>query len=149
MNKDGVRLGQAGTVQWRGLPGRVAGVLLLSLILGSMVFLWPVAAGPADGPREIKLVTRNMAFYLEGSDVRNPVLTMRAGEALRVVLRNEDIGITHSFEVGTWDQAVLSAKGGLTEAAVIEIPNHPGQYEYVCGPHPALMRGVVEVIKAD
>ena len=149
MNKYGMRLGQEGTAQWRGLPGRVAGVLLLSLILGSMFFLWPVAAGPADGPREIKLVTRNMAFYLDGSDVRNPVLTMRAGEALRVVLRNEDIGITHSFEVGTWDQAVLSAKGGLTEAVVIETPNHPGQYEYVCGPHPALMRGVVEVIKAD
>lgn len=149
MNKYGMRLGQEETVQWRGLPGRVTGALLTSLILGSMLFLWPVAADPADGPREIRLVTRNMAFYLDGSDVPNPVLTMRAGEALRVVLRNEDIGITHSFEVGTWDQAVLSAKGGLAETAVIKIPNHPGQYEYICGPHPALMRGVVEVIETD
>ena len=149
MSRHDVHPAQGSTARRRGPAGRVTGVLLMSLTLGSLVFLWPVAADHGDSPREITLVTRDMAFYLGGSDTPNPVLTMRAGETVRIVLRNEDVGIKHTFEVGTWDQPVLSTKGGRTVSAVIEVPNRPGRYEYVCGPHPALMRGVIEVVEAD
>ena len=149
MSRHDVHAALGSTVRGRGSAGRVTGVLLMTLTLSSPVFLWPVAAGLADSPREITLVTRDMAFYLDGSDTSNPVLMMRAGETVRIVLRNEDVGIKHTFEVGTWDRAVPSAQGGRTASAVIEVPGRPGRYEYVCGPHPALMRGVIEVVEAE
>ena len=149
MSRHDVHPGQGSTARWRGSVGRVTGVLLMSLTLGSLAVLWPVAADPAESSLEITLVTRDMAFYLDGSDTPNPVLTMRAGETARIVLRNEDVGIRHTFEVGTWDQAVPSPKGSRTASAVIEVPNRPGRHEYFCGPHPALMRGVIEVVEAE
>ena len=46
--------------------------------------------------REIHLVTRDMAFYLEGdSQTPNPTLTVRAGESIRIVVRNDDQGLMH------------------------------------------------------
>ena len=149
MSRHDVHPAQGSTARGRGSAGRLTGVLLMSLTLSSLVFLWPVAADPADSPREITLVTRDMAFYLDGSDTPNPVLRMRAGETVRIVLRNEDVGIKHTFEVGTWDQAVLSTKGGRTASAVIDVPDRPGPHEYVCGPHSALMRGVIEVVEVE
>ena len=149
MSRYDVHPEQGLTARRRGFADRATGVLLMSLTLGCLVFLWPVAADPGDSPREITLVTRDMAFYLDGSDTSNPVLMMRAGETVRIVLRNEDVGIKHTFEVGTWNQAVPSAKGGHTASAVIEVPDRPGRYEYVCGPHPALMRGVIEVVESE
>ena len=140
--------GRGSPAGWRGSAGRTTGVLLMTLTLGSLVLLWPVAADTSDSLREITLVTRNMAFYLDGSDIPNPVLTMRAGETVRIVLRNEDVGMKHTFEIGAWDQAVPLTRGGRTATAVIEVPNRPGQHEYVCGPHPALMRGLVEVVES-
>ena len=101
MTKDAVRVGRWVTTRLRGSAGRSAAVLLMLLTLATLVSLWPVAAGPAD-PREVTLVTRDMAFYVDGSDTPNPVLTMHAGETVRVVLRNEDVGMNHNFEIPAW-----------------------------------------------
>jgi FtsP/CotA-like multicopper oxidase with cupredoxin domain len=149
MSRHDLHPGQGSPARWRGSAGRATGVLLIGLTLGSLVLLWPVAADTSDSLREITLVTRDMAFYLDGSDIPNPVLTMRAGETVRIVLRNEDVGMKHTFEIGAWDQAVPSTQGGRTASAVIEVPNRPGRHEYVCGPHPALMRGLVEVVESE
>ena len=48
-------------------------------------------------PREITLVVRGMAFYLEGNELPNPTITVTAGERVRVVLRNEERGIAARF----------------------------------------------------
>ena len=149
MSRYDVHPRQGSTARWRGSPGRVTGVLLMSLTLSSLVVLWPVAAGPGDTPPEITLVTRDMAFYLDGSDTPNPVLTMRAGQTVRIVLRNENVGVKHSFEVDAWNQAVPSTKGGSTASALIKVPNRPGRHAYVCGPHAELMRGLIEVVETD
>ena len=133
----------------RGSGGRVAGVVLLGLTLGSLFMLWPVAADPAASPREITLVTRDMAFYLEGGNTPNPVLTMGAGETVRVVLRNEDVGIAHNFEVGAWGQDVPAVERGSSTSALIDAPDRPGRHVYVCGPHSALMRGIINVVAGD
>ena len=52
----------------------------------------------ADGTREVRLVVRNMTFYLEGAGAANPTLRLRAGGDLsRLVLRNEDRGMKHDL----------------------------------------------------
>ena len=148
MTKDAVRVGRWVTTRLRGSAGRSAAVLLMLLTLATLASLWPVAAGPAD-PREVTLVTRDMAFYVDGSDTPNPVLTMHAGETVRVVLRNEDVGMNHNFEIPAWAQAISAPSRGPIASVLIEVPDRPGRHEYICGPHAALMRGVVEVVEAE
>ena len=141
------KTGDRWSTSWlRGSAGRVARMLLVSMALGSLVALWPVAADPADSPRVITLVTRNMAFYLDGGDTPNPVLTMRAGEIVRIILRNEDAGIAHNFEVAAWDQTIPPLRRGQTASTVINVPDSHGRHVYLCGPHAALMRGIIEVV---
>ena len=147
MTKDAVRVGRWVTTRLRGSAGRSAAVLLMLLTLATLASLWPVAAGPAD-PREVMLVTRDMAFYVDGSDTPNPVLTMHAGETVRVVLHNEDVGMNHNFEI-PWAQAISAAPRGPIASVLIEVPDRPGRHEYICGPHAALMRGVIEVVEAE
>lgn len=128
---------------------RIAGLLLLGFALASGVVLWPLAADPAASPREIVVVARDMAFYLQGSAAPNPVLTFRAGETVRVTLRNEDKGFMHSFEIGAWGKTVPTLKEGRSTSVLIEVPNQPGQHEYTCRPHAAMMKGVVDVVSAN
>ena len=112
-----------------------------------------IAAGAAmlvasrDGaPREIRLVARDMTFYIEGQDEPNPPLTLRAGERVRVVLRNEDAGMSHDFvikalNVGT---PLLDGKG---QQAIVEFraPEKKGTHEYTCTPHAAMMKGTIAI----
>ena len=50
--------------------------------------------------RELTLVARDMAFYLEDDpETANPAIEAKPGETLRVVLRNRDRGLTHDFAV--------------------------------------------------
>ena len=132
-----------------GSAGRAAGMLLVGLALASLGVLWPLAADPVAGPREITLVARGMSFYLDGTDRANPVLRLTAGETVRVVLRNDDDGIAHTFEIGAWDAAVATLKGGDSGSVVIDVPNRPGRHRYACGPHAAMMNGIVEVVAAN
>ena len=113
---------------------RYASVLLVIFIISDLTFLWPVAAGPSTSPRKLTLVTRDMAFYLDGLNVPNPVLTMHPGETIRVILRNEDVGFKHNFEVPAWNQAIQTPKKNSFESILIEVPGLPGRYEYICGP---------------
>ena len=125
---------------------RHASVLLVIVIISGLAFLWPVAAGPFTSPRKLTLVTRDMAFYLDGLNIPNPVLTMHPGETVHVMLRNEDVGFKHNFEVPAWNQAIQTPKKNSFESILIEVPGLPGRYEYICGPHSALMHGFIEVI---
>ena len=58
-----------------------------------------------EAPREITLVVRGMTFYLEGNDQPNPSIRVKAGERIRVVLRNEERGIQHDFAMPAADAA--------------------------------------------
>ena len=102
--------------------------------------------GSRDRPREIRLVVRDMSFYIDGQDVPNPVLRLHAGEEVRVVVSNADAGIAHDFGVDAWDvwTPLLAARG--SEAAVsLRVPRTPGTHEYTCRPHSAMMRGTIQV----
>jgi plastocyanin len=101
------------------------------------------AGAPA---REVVLVIRDMSFYVEGQfDTANPPLRFRAGERVRLVLRNEEIGMRHNFAVPAWEVSTTELNGQGKTDLEFEVPRKPGRHEYICTPHSALMRGTIEI----
>ena len=109
----------------------VAGAIVLS------------ARGPAA--REIRLVTRDMTFYIEGQAEPNPTLRLRAGEKVRLVLRNDDAGMTHDFAVPEWKAVTKRIEGGESASISFRAPDQPTSLGYECRPHTAMMRGMILV----
>ena len=114
--------------------------MALLVVLGALL---PAMGRPS---REITLVARGMAFYLEG-DLRtpNPAIEVKAGERVRVVLRNEERGMTHDFAVPVLGVAVPRINWNQADDVVFEVPETPGTYRYVCQPHAAMMNGDIVV----
>ena len=73
----------------------VKSVVALVLAMIGVAGLLPVRT--KGQPREIVLVAKDMAFYASGTNTANPEITVRPGESIRVVLKNEDRGMTHDF----------------------------------------------------
>ena len=107
--------------------------------------LIPVIADPGPGAREIVLEARQMTFYLEGSDVPNPTLVVEPGEEIRVVVRNQEPGVTHAFGIASLGASVDRIEPGSTARLSFRAPLEPGRHEYVCQPHAQMMRGVLLV----
>jgi plastocyanin len=92
--------------------------------------------------REVTLVAKDMAFYLDGDGkTANPAIEVKAGETVRVVLRNRDRGLTHDFAVPASDAATDTLNWDEEDAITFDAPDKPGSYEYVCRPHLLMMRG--------
>ena len=133
--------------------GRIATAVVLGLLSVSLVGLVTPAADPA--PREITLVARDMAFHLAEQTQAgpNPTLQLKVGEQVRIVLRNQDPGIVHSFAIKPWNVLITSRHSRHDEAEaasmLVRAPRRPGRYEYVCTPHSVLMAGVIEVVASD
>jgi plastocyanin len=128
------------SIMGRHVPGGVVAAVVLMLGAGAVaVAMWR----PAAPDREIRLVVRGMAFYLESDpSTPNPTLTIRAGERVRIVLDNQDRGMTHDFAVPAIGQAIDAIDWNERGEVVVAVPAAPGEYEYVCRPHAALrMRG--------
>ncbi len=121
---------------------------LAAVILCGLVALPSLVAnrGSQARGREIVLVARNMAFYLDGNPTPNPTLRVKAGERVHIVLRSDDAGFTHDFAVKAWNAATdfLTGKGAVS--VTVTVPDTPGaRQEYVCSAHAVMMRGMVEV----
>jgi plastocyanin len=95
--------------------------------------------------REISLVTRDMAFYVEGASVRNPALRVRPGERLRITVRNESPGMVHDLAIDAVSATTTLLSAGQAGAVEFTAPDAPGSYEYRCRPHALMMRGVLTV----
>lgn len=126
-------------------------MVLVAAALGCAALLPIVAASrPAakgdPAPREIRLVAREMAFFVDGDGTANPTLTLKAGERVRLVLRNEDAGMTHDFAINAWKigTKTLTAKGAEA-AMVFRVPDQRGTTPYQCTPHAQMMRGRIQV----
>jgi plastocyanin len=100
--------------------------------------------------REITLVVRDMAFYLE-SDMKtpNPVIEVKPGETIRVVLVNRDRGMTHDFAVPASEAATKAIDWNEQDEVTFEVPDEPGTYQYLCRPHLLMMKGQLIVRLGD
>ena len=123
-------------------------VLVVAAAVAAAAWLPRVVAfrEPPDPVREIRIVARDMTFYVDGNQTPNPTLRVRAGEQIRVVLRNEDPGMTHDFSVTAWDLATktLTHKGEW-DAVVFHVPAQRGTIAYQCTPHSELMKGTITI----
>ncbi len=116
----------------------VAAVLVVAALLPVLTVSQP--------SREIALVARGMAFYLEADpNTPNPTIHVARGERVRVVLRNQDRGMLHDFAVPALDEALDAIGWDETAAVVIDIHGTPGTYDYFCRPHMLMMRGTIVV----
>ena len=118
-------------------------VLVLSLLCGV-----GFACTPHPGPtREIVLVARGMSFVLEDApDVANPVISLRAGERVRLVLKNEAPGLLHDIVIPELGVEIEQMRAGETRELMFTVPAKPGRHEYRCRPHAEMMHGVVDVV---
>ena len=106
-----------------------------------------VAACASAPVREVVVVARGMTFALpDATDARNPVLRFRAGERVRLVLKNEAAGLTHDLAIPAWDVALAAVAGGASAEATFTVPAGAVQTNYYCRPHAAMMSGRVEVL---
>jgi len=95
--------------------------------------------------REIRLVARGMTFYVAGAGEANPTLRLHAGETIRLVLRNEDRGMTHDFTVPEWGAATPLVAGLRDGSVVVTAPARGTRTGYYCTPHQQTMKGTIVV----
>jgi heme/copper-type cytochrome/quinol oxidase subunit 2 len=99
----------------------------------------------ASAPRDIRMVVRGMTFYLEGSTEPNPVVRVRRGEDVRLVIRNEDVGMMHDFSVPELGLASSVLNGRSETSVTFRAPAHAGAPTDAGTPHAAMMRGTIAV----
>ena len=138
-----------GTRRWRGARGAVAGVLLAAVAVVGLSILLPLIANTRMAVREITLVARDMAFYLEGGTVPNPTIRLDAGEEVRFILRNLDPGVVHNLAIEGWALETTPLDADASATLRVRAPDQPGRQTYLCLPHREMMRGVIEVVAGE
>jgi plastocyanin len=114
-----------------------AGLMLLAALLPALTM---------TRTREVRLVVKGMAFYLETDlETPNPTIEVKAGERVRVMVRNEDRGLTHDFAVPVAGALTKEITWNQSGDVVFDVPEKPGTYEYFCRPHRLMMRGTIQV----
>ena len=123
--------------------GRAFGGVLIAAL--GILAMPPRSAEMRGASRDIHLVVRNMTFYVEGSSEANPTLRLRAGEKIRLVLRNEDRGMMHDFTVPDWRAATPLIQGPREAEIAFTAPARGASATYHCTPHGQIMRGNIIV----
>lgn len=126
---------------------KAAALSATAAFLATALVLVAAGLGLEAGPeaREVRLVARDMAFYLPGDDTPNPTLRFAAGERVRIVLENADPGMAHDLVAAELGVATPLVERGGSAGVELRLPGTPGTHEYLCSLHPVLMRGLVEV----
>ncbi len=123
------------------IPRRAIAALAVLMILG--VLAPALSTTPS---REITLVVKDMAFYLESDPkTANPTLDIKVGERVRIILRSQDRGLTHDFAIPALGTAVDRIGWNESDDVVFSAPTRPGTYLYECQPHRLMMRGTIRV----
>lgn len=121
-------------------------LLILTILLAMLVagVAWGISA-VRDAPREIVLVARDMAFYMQGDDTPNPTLHLRPGESVRLTLINRDRGMRHDLAVPGLDVGTGVLGDGSSQTVRLRAPTQTGSYDYLCRLHAQMMRGRLEI----
>ena len=122
---------------------RMAAVAVLVALGGAATMAAVIPRRPPV--REIRLVVRDMTYYVEGEAAPNPPLRARTGERVRVILRNDDPGMTHDFGIAAWNALTPRLQAGGEARLEFTAPVQPGTAAYACTPHGQMMRGTVTV----
>ena len=126
--------------------GHKVSVKLIATLVAVLVLGALAAALARPAPREVTLVARGMAFYLENGDQPNPTLTFKPGDRVRIVFKNQDRGIQHNFAVPSFKAELDPIGWNQSADVVLDVPKTPGTYEYWCRPHMMMMRGTIQVL---
>ena len=123
-----------------------AGLTAVAVVAFAVTVLPMIAASNSGAVRDINIVVRNMAFYVENSPEPNPIITLRAGERVRMRVRSEDAGMRHDFTIKAWTVStkMLEGRGG-EDVVEVRVPDAPGSQTYQCTPHPKMMTGTVRI----
>ncbi|MBI1875371.1 MAG: cupredoxin domain-containing protein [Acidobacteria bacterium] len=125
---------------------RVRSITVAVLVLTALVAILPLLATAArQQPREITLVAKKMAFYVEGRPVPNPIIHLKPGERVRLTLKNEDKGVLHDFAIRDLGVGTPTLRGAESASVVFDVPPKTAEYRYVCRPHSKMMGGRVAV----
>jgi len=120
-------------------------VTAFAVIATASVALTTAAFSARTEVREITLVARGMAFYVDGQATANPVVRVRPGERVRITVRNVTAGILHDLAIDSLNVATGPLNTGEVGSLDFTVPDRPGSYEYHCRPHALMMRGTLAV----
>jgi plastocyanin len=123
----------------------LAGGIIIGIAALAATLLPMLASSELEKSRDVHIVIRDMAFYLDGQGEANPTLVFRAGERVRLFVRSEDAGMDHDFVVRTWKVRSNTVHGRGETAVTIKVPRETGIEAYHCTPHAAKMRGTIRV----
>lgn len=115
------------------------------MVAGAMAFGAIALSARSGGPREIRVVVRDMNFYLDGQPEANPTLRLRAGETVRLVLRNDDEGMKHDFAIPGWKTATKKIESGEEASVTFRVPGGASSQSYTCRPHASIMQGTIQI----
>jgi plastocyanin len=120
-------------------------VVAIAAALVAAIVLRPTMGLSREHDREVRMVALDRTFYIDGQSTPNPTLTLRAGERVRLVLRNEDEGMRHDLKIREWNVAVPAIDGKGERTITFRVPDSRGAASYACTPHSSSMLGSIEV----
>ncbi len=132
--------------RWSRGRGAVTAVVTLAVGAVSLFLLLPLTASTRPAVRDITLVVRDMAFYLDGGGEPNPNIQVRTGETVQLTLLNRDPGFKHNLTIEALGLDMPHLETGASKRVRLRAPSRPGRLPYVCAPHSEMMRGVIEVV---
>lgn len=124
---------------------RIALLSVLVIVLVGATGVVVSSTTPGRAGREMTIVARNMAFTIESpvsSGQANPTITVKTGQKITIVLRNDDPGMQHDLVIQGLSVQIEKVSFGETTRITFIAPREPGTYIYLCRFHPMSMRGV-------
>lgn len=130
----------------KGSAVRIVLIVAAAIGVGALVPIAVASRGGDPAPREVRIVAKDMTFYVDGQAMANPAIRFKPGEQIRLVLRNEDAGMTHDFVIREWNVATETlSERGAEDTIVFRVPKHRASTSYRCTPHSEMMRGSVYI----